>query len=148
MHAKKILFATDFSPASEAALAYATALARDSGAKLLVLHVQEPQMPFSGTEMYVPLAELPSAQIKKMLDSIVPADETVECVHRLAIGAPAEEIVRIAAEENADTIVMGTHGRTGLTRLLMGSVAESVVRRARCPVFTLKQPQPAMLKVG
>ena len=58
-----------------------------------------------------------------------------------SIGDPASEIPRVAKEENVDLIVMGTHGRTGLLRMLMGSVAELVVRRAHCAVLTVRQPE-------
>jgi len=64
--------------------------------------------------------------------------------HHLLSGDPGSELVHFAERENIDLIVMGTHGRTGLTRLLMGSVAEAVVRRAPCPVLTLKQPASAL----
>ena len=74
-----------------------------------------------------------------MLEAVVPTDPTVPYEHRLITGDPATAIARLAEEEQADLIVMGTHGRTGLTRLLMGSVAEAVVRRAPCPVLTYKQ---------
>jgi len=62
--------------------------------------------------------------------------------HKLLVGDPASAIVEAAEEENVDLIVLGTHGRTGLTRLLMGSVAENVVRKAKCPVLTVKHPSP------
>jgi nucleotide-binding universal stress UspA family protein len=61
----------------------------------------------------------------------------------MLLGEPAEEIIRFAKEENVDMIVMGTHGRTGFSRLLMGSVTEQVVRGAPCPVLTIKQPKHA-----
>ena len=60
----------------------------------------------------------------------------------MVVGDPATEIVRVAADHSADVIVMGTHGRTGLSRLLLGSVAEAVLRKAPCPVFNLKAPAP------
>ena len=75
-----------------------------------------------------------------MLEKIKPADPKVQYVHRMVTGDPATEIVRVAKEEGVDLIVMSTHGRSGLTRVLMGSVAELVVRRAECPVLTFKQP--------
>jgi len=59
--------------------------------------------------------------------------------HQMTMGDPAGEVVRIAEEEQAEMIVMGTHGRTGLTRLLMGSVAEAIVRRAPCPVLIYRE---------
>jgi len=137
---KKILFPTDFSPASSAALAYAASLARDTGSQLLILHVEDLQVAYAGGEMYVPTVATPNAELQQMLRSIAPADKSVIYEHRLAIGSPAEEIVQIAKDEGVELIVMGTHGRSGLSRLLMGSVAEAVVRKAPCPVLTLKQP--------
>jgi len=137
---KRILFPTDFSPASEAALGYATSLARDSGSQLLILHVEEIQMPYAAGEMYLPPPTAPNPELEKMLRSVAPTDKGATCVHRLALGNPAEEIVQVAKDEGVELIVMGTHGRTGLGRLLMGSVAEAVVRRAPCPVLTLKPP--------
>jgi len=139
MHYKKILFATDFSPASDAALKYATALARDSGATLLILHVEELPTPYAGGEMILPQPEYPNPEIRRMLDAVLPTDKNVKYEHHLVLGTPAEDIVRVATEQKGDLIVIGTHGRTGLKRVLMGSVAEAVMRRATCPVLTLKQ---------
>jgi nucleotide-binding universal stress UspA family protein len=79
-----------------------------------------------------------------MLEDVKPADPKVPFAHRLTMGDPAGEIVRIAADEGAEMIVLGTHGRTGVTRLLMGSVAEVVVRRAPCPVLVYRET-PARL---
>jgi universal stress protein A len=143
MNYKKILFATDFSPASEGALQYATSLARDSGATLLIVHVEELPLPYAGGEMYLAQPEYPNPEIRRMLETVVPPDKNVRYAHRLVMGTAAEDIVKTAEEENADLIVMGTHGRTGLVRVLMGSVAEAVMRHARCPVLTLKQAAKA-----
>jgi nucleotide-binding universal stress UspA family protein len=141
MQADKILFPTDFSPASEDALRWATALARDSGATLSIVHVEEPPMAYGGGEMYIALDdEETRGQLRRMLGNVVPLDHNVRFEHKLLVGDPATAIVDAAAQENADLIVMGTHGRTGLSRLLMGSVAEAVVRRAKCPVLTVKHP--------
>jgi nucleotide-binding universal stress UspA family protein len=79
-----------------------------------------------------------------MLEAVKPKDASVPFTHRLTMGDPAGEIVRIAEDEKADMIVLGTHGRTGVTRLLMGSVAEVVVRRAPCPVLVYRET-PARL---
>lgn len=141
MHAERILFPTDFSPASESALGWATSLARDTGARLLIVHVEEPPTPYVAGEYAIPEATTPAQnELAKLLAHVVPSDESVTYEHRLLLGDPAPEIVQLAKEENADLIVMGTHGRTGLSRLLMGSVAEHVVRRAACPVLTIRQP--------
>jgi nucleotide-binding universal stress UspA family protein len=142
MDIKKILFPTDFSHTGDAALAMAASLARDSGAKLLIAHVEEPPVAYGGGEMYYGMPDPATDDLRRMLNEITPPDATVECEHRLVTGDPAAAIARLAEAEDVDLIVMGTHGRTGLTRLLMGSVAEAVVRRAKCPVLTYKQPSP------
>ena len=74
-----------------------------------------------------------------MLSDVCPSDHQLSFEHRLVMGDPATEIVRIAEEEQAELIVLGTHGRTGLSRILMGSVAEAVVRHAPCPVLIYRE---------
>lgn len=140
MQAKKILFPSDFSHAGDAALEMATALARDTGATLLILHVEEPPPAYGGGELYYGVPDPVTEDLRKMLQAIRPADSRVPVQRRLVTGEPASTIAKVAEEEDVDLIVMGTHGRTGLSRLLMGSVAEAVVRRARCPVLTYRQP--------
>jgi nucleotide-binding universal stress UspA family protein len=140
MKAEKILYATDLSDAGQHALALATSLARDSGATLVIAHVEEPPMAYGGGEMYYGVDQMDQEELRKLLAAVVPTDPAVPCVHKLMIGDPAEAIIQLAESEHADLIVMGTHGRRGLTRLLMGSVAEAVVRGAKCPVLTVKQP--------
>ena len=142
MKMNKILFPTDFSHTGDAALGYATALAKATGASLLIVHVEEPPMAYGGGEMYYGVTEPDYAELERMLQQIKPSDPSVPCQRRLAPGEPARPIVEIAQEEGVDLIVLGTHGRTGLRRLLMGSIAEAVVRRATCPVLTLKEPHP------
>jgi nucleotide-binding universal stress UspA family protein len=137
MNAKKILFATDFSAAAEAGLAEAESLAKARGATLIVLHVQKPIMGYDGPLDYGSL-EATSELLKRMLHEVTPADKAVRVEPRLTMGDPAMEIVRVANKENVDTIVMGTHGRTGLSRFFMGSVAENVIRHSACPVLTYR----------
>jgi nucleotide-binding universal stress UspA family protein len=139
MAQKTILFPTDFSLASDAALPHAEALAKQSNARLLIVHVEEPPLAYGGGELYYGLPEPSSERILKMLEDVKPADQKLPFAHRLTMGDPAGEIVRIAAEEGAEMIVLGTHGRTGVTRLLMGSVAEAIVRRAPCPVLVYRE---------
>lgn len=139
MAATTILFPTDFSTASDAALAHAEALAKQSGARLLIVHVEEPPLAYGGGELYYGLPEPNSERIQKMLEDVRPHDPAVPFEHRLTMGDPAGEVVRIAGDEQCEMIVMGTHGRTGLTRLLMGSVAEQIVRRAPCPVLIYRE---------
>jgi universal stress protein A len=140
MKAKKILFPTDFSHCSDAVLPMATSLARDAGAKLLIAHVEEPPMAYGGGEMYYGMPDPVTDDLRAMLLKVVPTDPQVAYEHHLVVGDPAVAISDLANSEGVDLIVMGTHGRTGLRRLLMGSVAEAIVRRASCPVFVLKEP--------
>jgi nucleotide-binding universal stress UspA family protein len=140
MKAKKILFPTDFSHTGDAALAWATSLARDTGATLLIVHAEEPPTAYGGGELYYGIPEPATEDLRKMLHKIEPADPAVPFEHRLITGDPAHAVVRLAKDEKVDMIVIGTHGRTGLSRMLMGSVAEAIVRRAECPVLTYKQP--------
>ena len=134
-----IIFPTDFSTASDAALPHAEALARQANGSLLILHVEEPPLAYGGGELYYGMPEPDSERIRGMLEAVRPRDPAVRFTHRLAMGDPAAEIVRTAEEEKATSIVLGTHGRTGLSRLLMGSVAEAVVRRAPCPVLVYRE---------
>lgn len=143
MNFKKILVSTDFSSCSEAALTMATALARDSGATLLIVHVEEIPLATGSAEFLYSVPEPNTQELKRLLADVKPRDPRVAFEHHLLAGDPAEAIIRTAEQEGVDIIVIGTHGRTGLTRLLMGSVAEAIVRRATCPVLTVKQPTPA-----
>ena len=118
----------------------ATALARDAAAKLVIVHAEEPPAAYGGGDLYYGMPEPARDELLKMLHKVEPTDPAVSYEHRLITGDPAHAIVRFAKDEDIDMIVMGTHGRTGLRRLLMGSVAEAIVRRAGCPVLTYKQP--------
>jgi nucleotide-binding universal stress UspA family protein len=148
MNAHNILFPTDFSTLGQTALEMATSLARDRGAKLLIVHVEEPPMAYGGGEFYNGLDEPNREELQRMLSKVVPTDLSVGYEHRLMIGTPAGAIVHMAEKEGVDMIVMPTHGRTGLLRLLMGSVAEEVVRKAKCPVLTVKAAAPAPAKAA
>lgn len=138
-----ILHPTDFSQESEDVFHLACSLARDFGAKLVVLYV----MPF-GTVQVVAFSQLgsldESSNIResflKELKKIRSPDGSVQVEHRMEDGDEAKGILRVAHEIGADLIVMATHGRSGLARALMGSVAEHVIRRAECPVLTVSHP--------
>jgi len=82
-------------------------------------------------------------ELRERLHALRPADSAVAVEYRLCLGNAAAEIVALAKDEKCDLIVIGTHGRSGVGRLLLGSVAEAVLRRAPCPVLTLKMPFPA-----
>lgn len=139
---KTILFATDFSPASKVAFEVAGALARDYRARIIALHVIEPvRIGFSEYTAYVGPDE-DKGHAMANLEAIKAPSPRVTIEHRLLEGEPAAVIAETAAEIGADLVVMGTHGRTGLTRLVMGSVAEEVLRRAPCPVLTVRDAVP------
>jgi len=141
---KTILHPTDFSEHSQYAFRLACSLARDYGARLIVAHVMSPHL-YNSPEMG-PLILDPvmiEQESKMRLLALKPADDHVVVDHRLCIGGAAAEIIAVAQDEKCDLIVMGTHGRSGFGRLLLGSVAEAVLRRAPCPVLTLKLPFPA-----
>lgn len=139
MKAAKIVFPTDFSECRHA-MSVATSLARDTGAEIIIVYVSEPPAAYGDGEVHLDLLRQNDQMLESMLKELVPTDPGVRYRHRLLHGDPATEILREAKQEQADLIVVGTHGRTGLMRLLMGSVAEAVVRRSTCPVLTVKRP--------
>ena len=141
MSKAKILFPTDFSESSAAALPHATSLARARGANLIILHVSETPGALAAAGGFSGVADVNPEHDVLELEKVAPADSHVAYEHRLVRGQPADEIVQLATDEDADLIVMATHGRTGLGHLLMGSVAEAVVRKAPCPVLTLRRPE-------
>jgi nucleotide-binding universal stress UspA family protein len=136
-----ILCPTDFSPTAGHAFQYACGLARDTNAKLVVVHCVEPMIPVMGEAAIVPDGRAEHmAEAKTKLDALQPTEPGIRIERVLREGPSAEAILEVAGEHKADLIVIGTHGRTGLKRLLMGSVAEAVLRRAECPVLTVKDP--------
>lgn len=138
MATKKIIVPTDFSPKSEAALDYAATLAQETGARLLIVHVQELPIVYPEGSYYYGLPVPDEGGVCCMLENVRPAAKDVCFEHRLLKGDPAAQIASLAKQERADLIVMSSLGRTGLGRLILGSVAESVLRRAACPVLIVK----------
>lgn len=146
---QKILLATDFSDCSEEACAYALNMARTYDAALLVLHVINEPVDLRG--FYVPHISFEQLE-KEIADGATTllASFCNDHLHgfsnyttAVASGVPYEEITRIAQEQDASLIVIGTHGRSGLDHLIFGSTAERVVRNAPCPVLTIRLPAPA-----
>ncbi len=138
----RILVATDFSETADRALAVATELARAAGsAELLLVHANFMPREIEALAVYGPekvfekLEVAARAQLDKRLAGLAAAGIAGRQLH--ADGRPDELILKLAGQESADLIVMGTHGRSGLSRLLMGSVAERVLRQASCPVMTV-----------
>lgn len=139
---RTVLHATDFSEQSAFAFRLACSLARDYDARVIVLHVAPTPVAVAPDGM-IPTEPMGyREQLRQSLEQLRPRDTRIRVEHRLSEGDAASEILRVAAETRSDVIILGTHGRTGLGRLLMGSVAEEVVRRAPCPVVTVKTPLP------
>jgi nucleotide-binding universal stress UspA family protein len=135
-----VLHPTDFSERSEYAFRLACSLARDYSARLVVLHVVTPPVVIYGEGVVPPEPETFRLEAEEKLNQLEAPAAGVGLERRLTEGEPVAEILRQAREIGADLIVLGTHGRTGLGRLLMGSVAEQVVRQAPCPVLTVRLP--------
>jgi nucleotide-binding universal stress UspA family protein len=141
---RTILHPTDFSDRSQYAFWLACALARDYHARLVLLHVVDVPMVIygDGGAVMPPNPEELRAGARDQLDALQVPHVDIRAERRLEEGDAVETILRVAHEIQADLIVMGNHGRTGLGRLLMGSVAERVVRQATCPVLTVRSPFP------
>jgi universal stress protein A len=137
---KTILFPTDYSPAGNAALRYAVSLAKPSRAKLLIAYVEPPSLPPVGASLPESPTADEEASLAGLLQSLGDGGNAPPHEIRKLRGDPATEIVRLAKQEQADLIVMATAGRSGWRRVLMGSVAEAIVREAPCPVLTLNEP--------
>lgn len=151
---RRVLVPIDFSDSARAILAYAVDLARDRGAEVTLLHVVAvPVAPFdpaygvsAGPKV---LQEMQAAAEKGLatLAAEAKAPEGVKLRTRVVSGAPFREIVHEAREGGFDLVVIGTHGRTGLRHVFLGSVAENVVRLAPCPVLTLRLKEFQIEKV-
>lgn len=142
---RRILHATDYSAASARALDEAVNLARQNRAELLLVHVLEP-MPyaageeFGGAELYLKLEDATRREAQASMDKLLRRlrRSNVKAKSLLLRGSAHEQIVKAARSRRADMIVIGTHGRTGLSKLFMGSVAAKVVSTATCPVITVR----------
>ena len=151
---KKILCPTDFSENSEHALKYALALATLSQAELQLFHVVEALTYPQSTELFEPVLDevelmmkMEAAFQKQLEDQVIALKEDYpKTTGKLVSGNTFLEIIRVARDDDVDMIVMGTHGRTGLAHVLIGSVAERVVREAPCPVLTVKNPEHEFVK--
>jgi nucleotide-binding universal stress UspA family protein len=144
---RRIVHATDFSTASRPALARAIALARQNRATLWVVHALPPLVvPTAGDFAFVPprtyemLERSAHQHARKQLAALVGRAKKarVRATALLVDGVPHEQVLRAARRQRADLLVIGKHGRTGLSKALMGSVAERVVRLAPCPVLTVR----------
>jgi nucleotide-binding universal stress UspA family protein len=144
---KTILFPTDFSETSQEAARYAISFAREFKAKVFVLHVVNEKI-FTESNMprVVSIEELEremTEEARKRLKTLVPAEEAEGLDWETVIrqGEPFIEIIRFAKDQDVDLIVIGTHGRSGFEHIIFGSTAEKVVRKAPCPVLSVRPEQ-------
>ena len=145
---KSVLVPTDFSDASETALTYGKAMAGAFGASLHLVHVMEDLLAHAwAAEVYVAsapnLREEIERESRQRLEAMLPEAERAALRARVALlaGSPFIEIIRYAKANDIDLIVMGTHGRGPIAHMLLGSVAEKVVRKSPCPVLTVRDAQ-------
>jgi len=144
---KSILYPTDFSKYSLYALDYALSFAKQYGAKLYIVHVLPnyplilgPEVTFVNVpKLEQATSEYVQAEITKIKEQC--AAQGVECEDVVMVGTPFVQIINAAREKKVDLIVIATHGRSGLSHVLFGSVAERVVRKAPCPVLSIKHPE-------
>ncbi|CAN5116704.1 universal stress protein [soil metagenome] len=144
-----ILFAADLSPQSTSAFRYALGLARDYKARLKVVYVATPPPLVTPRELQRMLEDANGyrADLENCLRQTYPADSLSNVDYCVLEGDPVMELLEAARYPHCGLIVVGTHGRTGLSRALLGSVAEAVIRRADCPVLVVKslmEPLPAI----
>jgi nucleotide-binding universal stress UspA family protein len=149
MKIRSILFPTDFSECGNYALSYAASLARTFSASIICVHVIEPMVPtvgYSGMTEPLPIGDITDQledSAERELPKIAECEECagLEVEEVIVHGEAASEIVRVAKDRKVDLIVVSSHGRTGLGRILFGSTAEAVVRHATCPVLVVKPSQ-------
>lgn len=146
MNIKRILNATDFSECSNAALDFASRVASDTGARLYIVHVNGildvsvPAIPpTEGGYYYDAPWGHERHEVRERLIKTVPTVGNVAYEHHYLTGLPVAQILKLAEHERIDLIVLGSHGRTGFSRLVMGSVAEGVMRGSTCPVLIVKR---------
>jgi nucleotide-binding universal stress UspA family protein len=139
---KRILVPHDFSETSDAAVTYGIALARNFHAQLYFLNVSDQAQSDMETEFPLGLdSAVQDAARERLLKIVTPQEQTqLRPEFTIRSGSPSAEIVRYANENNVDLIVMGTHGRGFVGHVVLGSVAEKVVRTAPCPVLTVRNP--------
>jgi nucleotide-binding universal stress UspA family protein len=141
---KKILCPVDFSEASAFAVRSAQELAQAVSGTLIVAHVlDEPaySLDVGGEQVSTLVSEYENAMKEKLAEVLAKFDDSVPVHSKLVHGSAAEAIANLAEKESCDLIVMGTHGRTGLRHMLLGSVTERVLRLSNVPVLTLREPR-------
>jgi nucleotide-binding universal stress UspA family protein len=144
MKLKSVLFPTDFSHYNDAALEYASTLAAEGNGRLHIVHVHDvSDMNAALGEagfLYEESSKREDTASQECLRRVVPTVAGVKYEHHYLTGVPISAIVDFAADNHIDLIVMASHGRSGISRLVLGSIAEGVMRKAPCPVLIVKQP--------
>ncbi|MCH7974208.1 MAG: universal stress protein [Bacteroidetes bacterium] len=143
---KKVLVPIDFSDYSKDALNYSINFNKCFNAELILIYVIEPVIyptDFSATQISIPPTDVEitknaEASLKQLINKEIPLDIKINAI--IKIGKPFVEIVETATEENIDLIIISSHGHSGIEKILFGSTAEKVVRKAPCPVLTLRTP--------
>lgn len=156
MDFKRILAPTDLSPLGEAGVQAAAELAQRLGARLILLHVVAPrelEEPAAANvprqtvdQIYEKVQDTVLEQYRRVVSAAV--RQTISVETQVVVGAPVAEILTTARVKGADLIAMGTHGRSGVARLVMGSVAEEVLRKAPCPVLTVRPQEEVMAQAA
>ncbi|MCD6571598.1 MAG: universal stress protein [Deltaproteobacteria bacterium] len=144
---EKILIPTDFSTSAQYALQYATGLNKFFKARLYLLHVLQDFTEFSEfnlnlsvlPQLYAEFENNAAKRLEEIANTLVPSGTT--CDTYIVHGIPFNEIINFSKKEQVDLIVIGTRGRTGLKQILFGSTAEKVVKRAHCPVLSVRSPE-------
>lgn len=137
---RRILIATDFSPASEKALHYALAVARSYGSKVYLFHsASSPAFTLSGPDVCCIAEEVATRDLRSLESQLQSAGELASLNHEVMVrqGDIREQLERVVEQEHIDMVALGTHGRTGVSRVVLGSVAEQVFRTVTCPVLTV-----------
>ncbi len=142
---KKILIPIDFSDYSRHSLRYAIDLAKQFEAKMYLINVFEP--PYNGIEVEwmigtsrfnEDIEKMARNELDKLIKEEMPSDMEIEVIYK--VGKPFLEIIETASQEDIDLIIIATHGQTGIKHLLFGSTAEKVIRKAPCPVLSIREP--------
>ena len=142
----KVLVPIDFSDYSKSALKYAVSFVKHFNAKLILVYVVEPVIyppDFSMGQIAIPSVDLEMdkramEELDKLAEQEIPSEIKVKSI--VKTGKPFIEIIETAGEQDVDLIIIATHGHTGMEHILFGSTAEKVVRKAPCPVLTLREP--------
>jgi nucleotide-binding universal stress UspA family protein len=144
----QIIAPTDFSEPAAQGLKAAIEMASKFNAKLMLIHVVDTVPSISGTHLMsganaVQMLEQMQANARKHVENLIQSEvpDQIPCEYRVVSGKPADEIIRLSEELNADLIVIATHGYSGMERFIFGSVAERVMRKAQCPVLSVRTRQ-------